>query len=97
MSAVRRLTLSIPVQRLNFRCCISEKWERYTGGTFTKMPVEPGLVDANVLAYSINADAPQHRASRSLLKAACDPVITLFVTIPVQNNFVQPLFHSPTG
>jgi len=44
------------------------------------MPIEPGLLDANILVYAINADAPQHRASRALLEAARDPSITLYVT-----------------
>ena len=37
------------------------------------MPVEPGLLDANVLAYAINADAPQHAAARALLEALREP------------------------
>jgi toxin-antitoxin system PIN domain toxin len=44
------------------------------------MSVEPGVVDANVLAYAVNADAPHHTASRALLEAARDPSITLYVT-----------------
>jgi predicted nucleic acid-binding protein len=44
------------------------------------MSVEPGLLDANVLVYAVNADAPQHAASRALLEAARDPSITLYVT-----------------
>ena len=44
------------------------------------MPVEPGILDANVLAYAVNADAPQHAVSRALLEAATDPSITLYVT-----------------
>jgi hypothetical protein len=39
------------------------------------MSVEPGILDANVLAYAINADAAQHTASRGLLEAARDPSI----------------------
>ncbi len=35
--------------------------------------VEPGVLDANVLAYAINADAAQHVAARTLLEAARDP------------------------
>jgi predicted nucleic acid-binding protein len=45
------------------------------------MPVEPGILDANVLAYAVNADAPQPAASRALLEAASDPSITLYVTL----------------
>ncbi len=44
------------------------------------MSVEPGVLDANVLAYAVNADAPQHAASRALLEAGSDPSITLYVT-----------------
>jgi predicted nucleic acid-binding protein len=44
------------------------------------MSVEPGIVDANVLAYAVNADAPQHAVSRALLEAARDPSVTLYVT-----------------
>jgi hypothetical protein len=33
------------------------------------MSVEPGTLDANVLDYAINADAPQHAASRALVEA----------------------------
>jgi predicted nucleic acid-binding protein len=44
------------------------------------MSVEPGVLDANVLAYAVNADAPQHAASRALLDAASDPSVTLYVT-----------------
>jgi len=46
-------------------------------------PVEPGVVDANVLAYAVNADAPHHAASRALLEAAHDPAVTLYVTSQV--------------
>jgi predicted nucleic acid-binding protein len=44
------------------------------------MSVDPGLLNANVLAWAINADAPQHSVSRALLDAACDPSVTLYVT-----------------
>jgi predicted nucleic acid-binding protein len=44
------------------------------------MPVDPGVLDANVLAYAVDADAPQHTASRALLDAASDPSVTLYVT-----------------
>ena len=44
------------------------------------MPVDPGVLDANVLAYAVNVDAPQHAASRALLEAASDPSVTLYVT-----------------
>ena len=33
------------------------------------MSVEPGIVDANVLAYATNADVPNHAASLTLSSA----------------------------
>ena len=51
------------------------------------MSVEPGIVDANVLAYALNADASQHPASRSLLQAARDPSTTLYVTSQILCEF----------
>jgi predicted nucleic acid-binding protein len=49
-----------------------EQWEPSTGETFTTMLVEPGVLDANILAYAVNADAPRHAVSRGLLEAARD-------------------------
>lgn len=37
------------------------------------MPVEPGVLDANILVYAFDVDAPQHAASRALLNAAPNP------------------------
>ena len=34
------------------------------------MSVEPGIVDANILIYALDAEAPQHMACRTLLEAA---------------------------
>jgi hypothetical protein len=51
------------------------------------MSVEPGLIDANVLVYAMDADAPQHAASRALLEAARDPSATLYVTSQVLCEF----------
>jgi predicted nucleic acid-binding protein len=34
------------------------------------MSVEPGIIDANVLVYAMDADAPQHATSRALLDIA---------------------------
>lgn len=34
------------------------------------MSVEPGIVDANILIYALDADASQHVACRTLLEAA---------------------------
>jgi len=51
------------------------------------MPVEPGVVDANILAYAINPDTPQHAASRALLNAARDPAIALYVTSQILCEF----------
>ena len=49
--------------------------------------VEPGIVDANVLAYAMNADASQHRFARFLLEAARDASTTLFVTSQILCEF----------
>ena len=51
------------------------------------MSVESGIVDANVLVYAMDADAPQHAASRALLEVARDPSTTLFVTSQVLCEF----------
>lgn len=51
------------------------------------MLVEPGVLDANILAYAVNADAPQHAASRALLEAARDPSIALYVTSQILCEF----------
>ncbi|MBZ5726496.1 MAG: PIN domain-containing protein [Acidobacteriia bacterium] len=51
------------------------------------MSVEPGIIDANVLVYAMDADAPQHAASRALLNAARDPATTLYVTSQVLCEF----------
>jgi hypothetical protein len=44
------------------------------------MSVDPGVLDANVLAYAVDVDAPRHAASRALLEAASDPSVTIYVT-----------------
>ena len=44
------------------------------------MSVEPGIVDANVLVYALDADAPQHLASRHLLEEGRRAATTLYVT-----------------
>ena len=51
------------------------------------MFVEAGVLDANVLAYAVNADAPQHAVSRALLNAAGDPTVTLYVTSQILCEF----------
>ncbi len=51
------------------------------------MPVEPGLVDANVLVYALDADAPQHTSSRALLEAARNGSATLFVASQILCEF----------
>jgi len=49
--------------------------------------LKPGLVDANVLVYAINADAPQHSSSRALLESASAGLATLYVTSQVLCEF----------
>jgi predicted nucleic acid-binding protein len=44
------------------------------------MSIEPGVLDANVLVYAVEAVAAQHAASRSLIEAAADPTTTLYLT-----------------
>jgi predicted nucleic acid-binding protein len=44
------------------------------------MSVEPGLVDANVLAYASNADDPKYAVSRALIEEARTPNSTLYIT-----------------
>ena len=51
------------------------------------MAVEPGVVDANILVYAINGDAPQHLAARSLLEEARDPATKLYVTSQILCEF----------
>ena len=51
------------------------------------MPFEPGLVDANVLVYAVDADAPQHTASRALLEAARDGLTTFYVSSQILCEF----------
>lgn len=51
------------------------------------MPVEPGVLDANILIYAVNTDAPQHAAARRLLEAALDPTATLYVTLQILCEF----------
>lgn len=51
------------------------------------MPIEPGIVDANVLVYAMDADAPQHAASRALLDAARDGTAKFYVTSQILCEF----------
>ena len=51
------------------------------------MAVDPGVIDANVLAYAINADSSQYLASRSLVEEARDPSATLYVTSQILCEF----------
>ena len=51
------------------------------------MSVEPGLIDANVLVYALDADAPQHASSRTLLDAGRSGSTTLYVTSQILCEF----------
>jgi predicted nucleic acid-binding protein len=51
------------------------------------MPIEPGIVDANVLVYAFDTKAPQHVASRTLLDAGRTGATTLYVTSQVLCEF----------
>lgn len=58
------------------------------------MSVEPGVVDANVLVYAVNVDAPQHLASRALLEIASAPSNTLYVTSRILCEFYSVITNS---
>src|SRR5580658_777309 len=77
----------LPVPLPNCPSGIWEMWGPSTVATSTTMAVEPGLIDANVLVYAMDADAPQHAASRALLEAARDPSAKLYVTSQVLCEF----------
>ena len=51
------------------------------------MPVEPGIVDANVLVYALDADAPLHAAARALLETGRNGSTTLYVTSQILCEF----------
>jgi toxin-antitoxin system PIN domain toxin len=51
------------------------------------MSVEPGIIDANVLVYAFDTNAPQHLASRTLLDAGRAGTTTLYVTSQVLCEF----------
>lgn len=60
---------------------------RFTGATSTTMPVEPGIVDTNVLIYALDTAAPQHTAALALLNAAREDGATLYVTSQILCEF----------
>jgi uncharacterized protein len=49
--------------------------------------IEPGIIDANVLVYAMDADSPQHSASRALLDSARVSSTTLYVTSQILCEF----------
>lgn len=51
------------------------------------MSAEPGIVDANVLVYAMDADARHHEAARALLATALDSSTTLYVTSQILCEF----------
>lgn len=51
------------------------------------MPIEPGVIDTNVLVYAVNEDSPHVAAARSLLGAALEPDTELFVTSQILCEF----------
>jgi uncharacterized protein len=51
------------------------------------MPVKTGLIDANVLVYAMDANAPQHAASRTLLESARNTSTTVYVTLQILCEF----------
>jgi hypothetical protein len=46
----------VPAQPLNCQSGISELLGHFTGATSTTMSLEPGIIDANVLVYAMDAD-----------------------------------------
>jgi len=59
----------------------------FTAGISTTMSVEPGLLDANILVYAVEAGTPQHAKSRALIEAARDPANALYLTSQVLCEF----------
>jgi hypothetical protein len=51
------------------------------------MSVEPGVIDANILVYAVDASAPQHAASRGLLEAIRNPAAVLYLTSQILCEF----------
>jgi predicted nucleic acid-binding protein len=51
------------------------------------MPSEPGIIDANVLVYAMDAEAVQHSAARALVEAARDGSAVLYVTSQIFCEF----------
>jgi uncharacterized protein len=51
------------------------------------MSIEPGIIDSNILVYALDADAPQHSASRALIQAGRDSSTTLYVTSQILCEF----------
>jgi uncharacterized protein len=59
------------------------------------MSAEPGIVDANVLVYALDTNAPQHSASLALLDAGRTGATTLYVTSQVLCEFYS-IFTNPS-
>ena len=51
------------------------------------MSIEPGLLDANILVYAVEVDAPQHAASRALIEGARDASTVLYLVSQVLREF----------
>jgi predicted nucleic acid-binding protein len=52
------------------------------------MSLKPGVIDANVLIYSMASEAPQHSTSRAFLDAVRDdPEVTFYVTSQILCEF----------
>ena len=45
------------------------------------------MIDANILVYAVDVDAPQHAACRHLLETARDPATTLYLTSQILCEF----------
>ena len=58
------------------------------------MFVDPGVIDANVLVYAFDTNAPQHLASRILLDAGRTGAATLYVTSQILCEFYSIVTNS---
>jgi predicted nucleic acid-binding protein len=61
------------------------------------MSVEPGVLDANILVYALDAGAPQHAISRALIEAARDPATALYLTSQVLCEFYSVVTNPRRG
>ena len=61
------------------------------------MPVEPGVIDANILVYAADTGAAQHAVSDGLLKTAQNPSTVLYLTSQILCEFYSVVTESPAN